>query len=253
MQVPTACLVTGATRGIGAAVVERLLASGRHVVACGRDAQALSGLAEREPERVTPLLFDLTEVGAPVAAVERALALVPQLSELVYAAGVVEYAPVGSVDEGSLRGQLELNFIAPYLMMQRLAATLRANGRGAMVVITSTLAARQAPSTSAYAASKAALTSAARSFALELAPEVRVNVVAPGVVDTDMIRVPRRPVATPEEQTRIIERELEQLRQLHPLKRLGQPSDVAAAVEYLLDAPWVTGSVLTVDGGLTVC
>jgi NAD(P)-dependent dehydrogenase (short-subunit alcohol dehydrogenase family) len=80
-----------------------------------------------------------------------------------------------------------------------------------------------------------------------------VNAVAPGVVDTEMVRQvrhePGAPVPTNEAEA--IEAQLDFLRGLHPLGRLGSPEDVAAAVLYLLDAPWVTGSVLTVDGGLT--
>jgi 3-oxoacyl-[acyl-carrier protein] reductase len=244
-------LVTGASRGIGRAIVELLLARGRNVVACGRDAAALQQLEQTYGERVRTLPTDLSQPGEAVATVERTLALVGALDELVYAAGIVHYAAIGGVEEEALRAQLELNFVAPFLMLQQAGLHMRARGRGAMVVIASTLAYRNAPSTSAYAASKAALVSAARSLALELAPEVRVNAVAPGVVDTDMIRVPRRPVASPEERARAIEHTLEQLRHFHPLKRLGQPGDVAEATLYLLDASWVTGSVLTVDGGLT--
>jgi 3-oxoacyl-[acyl-carrier protein] reductase len=267
-------LVTGATRGIGRAVVEQLLARGRRVVACGRDAQALAELERAHPGRVIGLTVDLSQPGAALATVDEALGRVGALSELVYAAGIVHYAPVGAIGEQPLRAQLELNFFAAFAMLQQAGLHMRAQGGGALVVIASTLALHPAPLTSAYAASKAALISAARSFALELAPEVRVNVVAPGVVDTDMVRVPRRPQAADEPsaaavaargsvrepsvepsaaaRAQISEAQLAELRSLHPLARLGSPEDVAAAVLYLLEASWVTGSVLTVDGGLTV-
>jgi NAD(P)-dependent dehydrogenase (short-subunit alcohol dehydrogenase family) len=129
---------------------------------------------------------------------------------------------------------------------------MREAGGGAMVVVASTLATHTATGTAAYAASKAALVAAARTFARELAPTVRVNVVAPGVVDTDMVRAPRRPLAPGEVREDVVRAELATLRALHPLARLGTPDDVAAAVQYLLEAAWVTGSVLTVDGGLTL-
>jgi 2,3-dihydro-2,3-dihydroxybenzoate dehydrogenase len=245
-------LVTGASRGIGRAVAQLLLARGRSVVACGRDVDALHALEQTYPARVLALPVDLSVPGAGVSAIDEAERRIGPLAELVLAAGVVHYAPIGKVDEAQLRAQLELNFITPFAMLQHAGGLFRAREAGAMVVVASTLASRQAPSTAAYAASKAALISAARSCALELAPHVRVNVVAPGVVDTEMVRVVRRPLLPDESEGDVIAAQLEQLRLLHPLARLGHAQDVADAVLYLLDGRWVTGSVLTVDGGLTL-
>lgn len=241
-------LVTGATRGIGRAVTERLLAQGRSVVACARDAAALAQLEAAHPGRVVGVALDLAEAGAVEALVERALDRAPDLSELVCSAGIVRYAPIGSIAEADLRAQLEVNFIAPFRLAERLGLYMRSRGGGAIVLVASTLGLRAAPSTAAYAASKAALISAGRSLAIELAPEVRCNVVAPGVVDTDMIRVSRTAESlTPER----LAAQTAALTALHPLGRLGRPEDVAEAVSFLLDAAWITGSVLTVDGGLT--
>lgn len=249
---PGAALVTGATRGIGRAVVARLVAAGRRVVAVGRDQAALTALEQHHPGEVLGVASDLTVSGAAAALFAQATARVGRLDVLVYAAGVVQYEPVGAVSEASLRAQLELNFVAPFTLLQRVGTAMRDAGGGSMVVVASTLATHTAAGTAAYAASKAALVAAARTFARELAPAVRVNVVAPGVVDTDMVRVPRRPLAAGEARDDVVQAELATLRALHPLARLGTPDDVAAAVHYLLDAAWVTGSVLTVDGGLTL-
>jgi 3-oxoacyl-[acyl-carrier protein] reductase len=252
MSAAGVALVTGASRGIGRAIAELLLARGRHVVACARDEAALAQLAQAHPGRVTTLPLDLTVSGAAAWAIDESQRRAGPLHELVLAAGVVAYAPLGAVSEAQLRAQLELNFIAPFAMLQRAGVAMRARGQGAIVAIASTLAFRAAPATAAYAASKGALVSAARAAALELAPEVRVNVVAPGVVDTDMVRVPRRPVAADERAEEVVDAELEQLRLLHPLRRLGTPEDVARASLYLLEASWVTGTVLTIDGGLSL-
>ncbi|HEY6880825.1 MAG TPA: SDR family oxidoreductase [Polyangiales bacterium] len=239
-------LVTGASRGIGRAVVELLLARGRSVIACARESEQLRELAQNE--RVAVLPCDLAQPGAAQELIERATALGP-LRELVLAAGVAQHAAFANVGERALRAQLELNFFAPFFLIQHAAARME---RGAIVAIGSTLAFRAAPTTSAYAASKAALLSLVRGAALELAPRIRVNALAPGVVDTAMIRAPRRDPEPGEDPVSVIAEQLEALRALHPLGRLGTPEEVADAVLYLLEAPWLTGSVLTLDGGLTL-
>jgi NAD(P)-dependent dehydrogenase (short-subunit alcohol dehydrogenase family) len=131
-----------------------------------------------------------------------------------------------------------------------------ARSGGAIVNVASTLATNPAEGTAAYAASKAALIAWTKSFALELAPhQVRVNAVAPGIIDTDMIHVLRGAEAStlPEaEHASRLAAQLAQLAALHPLGRLGTADEVAEAVIYLLDAKFVTGTVLVVDGGLTL-
>lgn len=246
-------LVTGASRGIGRAVVDLLVKSGREVIACGRGRAGLVELERAYPGKVRVLAGDLAEPGVALQLADEAWKRAGRIDELVLSAGIVRYAAVGKVSEADLRAQLEVNFIAPFLMTQRLGVEMRRSGGGAIVHVASTLGLRSAPATAAYAASKAALLSAMHSCAVELAPLVRVNAVAPGVVDTDMVRVPREEDAHehPEAREARIAEGLSRLSALHPLGRLGTPQDVAAAVLYLLDAPWVTGTVLTVDGGLT--
>lgn len=252
MSEETVALVTGATRGIGRAVVEQLVARGRRVVACGREAAALSALERAFPGRVIGLGIDLAQPQAAAWAIDEAERMVGPLREVVYAAGIARHAPVGEVSEADLRAQLEVNFVAPFTMLQRAGSSMAARGAGSLVAIASTLALRPAPRTAAYGASKAALVSAIRSLALELAPRVRVNAVAPGVVDTEMVRTPRRALKEGERSEQLVTAQLEELRALHPLGRLGTVDDVAGAVLYLLDASWATGTVLTVDGGLTL-
>ena len=246
-----AALVTGASRGIGAAVCEELLRAGRRVVASARDQAALRSMAERFPGRVAWVAADLAQPGEAERLARAAEEAFGPLDEAVLCAGIVRYGAVGSISETDLRAQLEVNFVAPFLLAQAVGGAMAARGRGAIVLVASTLGQRPAPLTAAYSAAKAALLSATRSFAVELAPAVRVNALAPGVVDTDMVRALREPPRPGESQQRARARQLEQLRQLHPLGRLGLPADVAAAAKYLLEAPWITGTVLTVDGGLT--
>jgi 3-oxoacyl-[acyl-carrier protein] reductase len=242
-------LVTGATGGIGRAVCAALVAAGRRVVATGRDRARLAELARAYGAHVLTVPCDLSEPGAWARLLKQVETQAGPLDELVSGAGIVRYAAVGGVSEADLRAQLELDFVVPYLISQQLGVAMKKRGRGAIVHIASTLGERPAPETSAYAASKAALINATRAFALELAPEVRVNAVAPGIVETEMVRVLRAPAADRED---ALAKQLAGFVALHPLARLGTPEEVASAVLFLLDAAWITGSVLTVDGGLTL-
>lgn len=240
-------LVTGASRGIGLAVAEKLLAEGRKLVVSARDEADFSALCARFPDRVRAVSADLTQPGAQEALWAAAESQFGRVDELVYSAGVVRYAPLSEISESDLRTQLELNFIAPFRLMQRAGVAMQHAGQGAIVLLASTLGERPVALTAAYAASKAALINLAKTSALELAPRVRVNVVSPGIVDTDMVRVSRMGMPL---DAASMDAHLASLAKQHPLGRLGRAEEVADAVLFALNATWMTGSVLTLDGGI---
>jgi len=251
-------LVTGGSRGIGAAVVRAVVAKGGRVLAVGRDQDALVELAREAPDRITVAVGNLQRPEQRDALVGHAVQVLGGLDGLVNCAGIVHYAELDAIEEGSLRAQLEVNFVAPLFLCQAAARVMRAQGTGGGIVnVSSTLGQRPAPKTLVYAATKAALDSMTRSLAIELAPDgIHVNAVVPGVVDTEMVRVPRVPPgeAGPSGAAReaVVAEQLEELRRLHPLGRLGRPDEVARAVIHLLDSEWTTGTLLTVDGGLSI-
>jgi NAD(P)-dependent dehydrogenase (short-subunit alcohol dehydrogenase family) len=236
---PKRVLVTGASRGIGRAVTLALVARGSAVVACGRDTAALDalvaearGVGAASGGRAVPLVAELTRADDRVRLVAEAAAALGGLDALVLAAGIARHAPVGALTEADFDATLAADLVAPVLLAQA-ALPLLADG-GGVVFVGSNLAQRPVPGTLVYAAAKAGLDAAARGLAIELAPRgIRVNVVAPGVVDTDMMRG----------------RDLEALAAVHPLGRVARPDEIAGAVLALLDAPWTTGSTLVVDGG----
>ncbi len=249
-------LVTGASRGIGRAVARRLHRRGCALALSARsDANLAEVLAELPGSiGVAAELAQSTEVDTLAA---RAAAALGGLDGFVHSAGVVRYASVLDISRSELDEQLTINFGAGFALTQAVARIiLAADGGGSIVHVASTLGLQAAPRTAAYAASKAALMAATRSFALELAPRgVRVNAVAPGIVDTDMVRVVRdsdRAQLTASEATARVASQLQALAALHPLGRVGTADEVAEAVEYLLFATFVTGAVLVVDGGLTL-
>lgn len=227
-------LVTGASRGIGRAVAELLLAEGNEVVLVARDTASLEALAKRGNGHV--LRQDLIADPDPI---RRAIEQVAELDAIIHAAGIAPHAPVGAITDDDLERCHRLHVVAALRMSQSFAAHRRERGGGGAIVhIASTLGLRPAAGRLVYSATKAALISMTRTLALELAPDrIRVNAVAPGVVETDM--------------TTSLDMSLESLAELHPLGRLGRPEEIAEGVRYLLGAEWVTGTVLTIDGGLT--
>lgn len=247
---PGRVLLTGGSRGIGRAIAQALIAEGARLALVGRDPGTLRAVTGGD-ERHALLPADLARDPDLGQLADSAASALGGLDAFVSCAGIVEYVAAGEVPFESLARQLQVNFTAPFLIAQRAADWIARAGGGSMLFVSSTLATHPAPLTSAYAASKAALVAAARTFALELGPRgVRVNAIAPGVIDTDMVRVARG--STPDFVSNTVADQLEALRRLHPLGRLGKPEDVAETALYLLRAPYVTGAVVRVDGGLTL-
>jgi NAD(P)-dependent dehydrogenase (short-subunit alcohol dehydrogenase family) len=244
-------LVTGASRGIGRAIANALLVADAHVALAVRDPAAVRSQLTAAP-RAVALPVDLRDADATETLVARAVSALGGLDVLVNCAGIVHYNPIARLSRSELMEQLEVNFVAPFVLAQHAAAHMRAAGGGAIVNVASTLGVRSAEKTAAYAATKAALISLTQSLALEFAPDnVRVNAVAPGVIDTDMVRVVREPdVPVGPSAESALQSQLDALRELSLLRRLGMADEVAEAVMYLIGAEFVTGSVLVVDGGL---
>lgn len=247
-------LLTGGSRGIGRAIAEALLVEGARLALVGRNRAALESLVNGRVGHAV-ITGDLARPEHAVALADQALRDLGGLDAFVSAAGIVEYAAVGAIAQAAIERQLRVNCETPLLIAQALANELASGS--SMLFIASTLAFAPAPMTTAYAASKAALIAGARTLALELGPRgIRANVIAPGVVDTDMVRVvryaPGEPALNEADSATRVAHQLEQLRRLHPLERLARPEDVAQSALYLLRASYVTGHVLVVDGGLTL-
>ena len=248
-------IVTGATRGIGRATVEAILEQGGSVVAIARDVGALRALEAFAPDRIRAVAADLADVAQVPEVAKRAIEAFGAIDGLVNCAGIARYEPVGTIGVDAIEAQLRVNFVAPLLLSQAVAKHLRGRG-GSIVNVSSTLSEHVAETTVVYAASKAALNTLTKGLALELAPAgVRVNAVLPGGVETDMLRTPRlRPgesLSAPELDERVTA-QLAALAALHPLGRLGTAEEIAAVIISVLDQAWQTGSLVTIDGGLSV-
>lgn len=248
-------LITGASSGIGRATARVLSAAGHRVVGLGRDVARLEAVRASIGDAFIPLPIDLDGEGAPEAAVRRAAELLGGLDGLVVAHGIAEHVAIEGLDARVLDLHYRTNLRAPLLLASAFAQ--HAATPATLIFVTSTLAKKPAPTTTAYAASKAGLLAAAQALALELLPRgIRVATVSPGLIDTDMIRPLRlQPGETPptgEEKARREAAQQAALASLSPLGRLGQPDEIAAAIAYLFTTELAVGTDLVLDGGLTL-
>jgi pteridine reductase len=238
-QAPVA-LVTGAARRIGAAIARALHADGFELVLHYRDshadADALAGeLEQARAGSVLVLAADLADVASLPALVRATIDRYGRLDALVNNASAFFPTPLGASAPDDWQTLFAVNAQAPWFLAQAAAPHLAA-ARGAIVNLADIHAERPLPEHALYGASKAALVYLTRALALELAPEVRVNAVAPGAI------------LWPEGGKPQAERDAVLART--PLARTGTPQEIAEAVRWLLrEATYTTGQVLRVDGG----
>jgi pteridine reductase len=236
-------LVTGAARRLGAAIARRLHAAGANLVLHYRGAESEAAQLEKELNATragsaTRLKGDLLAPVAPKALVDAALQRFARLDILVNNASAFFPTAVGRIEAGHWEELIGSNLRAPLFLSQAAAAQLALSG-GAIVNIADIHAERPLKGYVVYSIAKAGLVALTRSLALELAPAVRVNAVAPGA-----IAWPEDGQFDPAERSRIVAST--------PLARTGTPEEIAQAVHFLCTAPFVTGQVLAVDGGRSI-
>ena len=241
----TGVVVTGGASGIGRATAQALADIGRPVALWDRNEEGAARAAEeiKSSTGVATLGIgiDVTDSHAIASAVERTRATLGSIGGLCHSAGTVSADALGSLDDASWAKVLDVNLRAHALITQALLPALRdANPGSAVVGIASIEALIGHGAIPAYCASKAGLLGLTRSMADQLAPEgIRVNAVCPGYIDTPLL-APTPPMT-------------EWYVANAPMKRLGQPDDIAKVVRFLLsdEAGFVTGTQIVVDGGVT--
>nr|WP_206439295.1 SDR family oxidoreductase [Streptomyces scabichelini] len=240
-------VVTGGGSGIGEAIVRRAAALGAAVLAVGRDAGRLAQVGKEAGPEVCFHAGDVTRQGAAAAIVAAAHEQLGGIDAVVNNAGHARFAPLEQADAREFEQMLATNVVAAAELTRAALPELRAN-RGSVVNVSSVGGVLAMPGRAYYGASKAALNSLTRSLAVELAPDVRINAVLPGPVDTKLWEraLPDGPDGVAELREQVIAGT--------PMGRFGTPDEVATWVCHLLDpggAAWVTGSVIAVDGGRT--
>lgn len=246
---PAPMVVTGAGAGIGEAAALRIAETGARVYGLDRDQAALDRLAARAP--VVPLLADLADPDGVAAAFSRVAADGGRLGGLVCAAGIQTYGTVDAEDALSTFDRtFAVNVRGVFLAAHHAVPMIRANGGGAIVVVSSVQAYVAQQGVAAYAATKGALNSMVRAMAVDHAHEgIRVNAVCPGSVDTPMLRWAAAEFAGADH----VEETVAEWGRAHPLGRVARAEEVAEVIEFLLSprSSFVTGADIKVDGGLT--
>jgi len=230
-------LIFGGTGGVGYALAQRLVARKSTVHLAARDASRLAACAAALGG-VGHTVCDVTDPAAVVGAVAAAVAG-GKLRGIAYCVGSIVLKPLKRLTVADMLDAYRLNVLGAMLAVQAAEPALRA-GKGTVVLFSTVAAASGFPNHAAIAAAKGAVEALTRSLAADLAPDVRVNCVAPS-----LLRTPLAASITANETM------AKSIAAMHPLPRLGEADDVAAAAAFLLseDSGWITGQVLAVDGG----
>jgi NAD(P)-dependent dehydrogenase (short-subunit alcohol dehydrogenase family) len=235
-------LITGASRGIGLAVAERIVAEGGRVCLTARRPEGLASAVEQlgGPEFAISVAGSADDPTHQAEAVESAITAFGRLDVLVNNTGInPAFGPLIEIDERVARKIMDVNVLAALgWARQALRAGLGSSGPGAIVNIASVAGISPAPGIAYYGVSKSALIGLTVQLAAELSPGIRVNAVAPAVVRTKFAAALYE------------DREVEAAAS-YPLGRLGEPEDVGSAVAFLAsrDSAWITGQTLVIDGG----
>jgi NAD(P)-dependent dehydrogenase (short-subunit alcohol dehydrogenase family) len=234
--VTRAVVITGAAGGIGAALCERMRDDGYVTIGIDRNRAAAADTYIQIDMRESQ---ELVELG-------RELAQSYELKAVVHNAAVQPIAPAGETTLDEWIDALRVNVVAVDALISGSRGNLAAND-GSVVAISSVHGRATSGGIAAYATTKAALEGWVRSAAMDLGPEIRVNAIAPGAIDTAKLREGFARWGESAESRKAV------LRERTALRRIGEPSDVAGAVSFLIgdDARFVTGTVLVVDGGAT--
>ncbi|MGK6355795.1 SDR family oxidoreductase [Sphingomonas sp. DT-207] len=236
-------IVTGASRGIGAAIAQRLAADGFTVVVnyAGRaeDAEALVAKIEAEGGRAIPAQADVSDPAAVSRMFDAAQAAFGGMDVLVNNAGIMQLASLAESDDALFDRQVAINLKGSFNTLREAVRRLRPGGR--IINLSSSVVGLYQPTYAVYAATKAGVEAMTHVLAKELrGRNIAVNAIAPGPTATSLF-LDGKPQAV-----------IDTLAKLAPLERLGQPEDIASAVAFLAgpDGGWVNGQVLRANGGI---
>jgi NAD(P)-dependent dehydrogenase (short-subunit alcohol dehydrogenase family) len=236
-------LVTGATSGVGEATAKLFASRGAKVALLGRRHEELRRVAHEIDAGSHTVVADVANAESVVNGVRGAIHMLGGLDVAVNAAGIAGYFALEDLNVHRWSEVLDTNLSGTFYVAREAGLHMRKAGGGAIVNVASDLAAMGVPGLAHYCAAKAGVVGLTRALALELAPDVRVNAVCPGPIDTPMLRAG---LATEQDPIRA----LQQKEATVPLNRLADPKEVAAAIYFLaVEGTFATGTSMAFDGG----
>ena len=228
-------LITGGSRGIGAAAVRLFCARGDTVWFLYEKSHEQAANLARETG-ATAICCDVADEGAVQAAVSG----LPALDALILNAGIAHYGLISEITPDEWQRIFAVNVDGMFYTVRAALPGILQKQAGAIVTVSSMWGQVGASCEAAYSATKGAVIALSKALAQELGPShIRVNCIAPGVIQTDMC-------------ANVAPEVMESLREQTPLERLGTPEDIARAMAFLVDAPFITGQVLGVSGGFVI-
>jgi NAD(P)-dependent dehydrogenase (short-subunit alcohol dehydrogenase family) len=243
-------VITGSSRGIGRAIAQRMAEHGARVVVSSRKADACQAVADdinqrHGEERAIAIAANISSKDHLQAMIDHTLVKWGRIDTLVCnAASNPYYGPMAGISDEQFRKILDNNIVANHWLATMVTPHMRAQPGGAIVIVSSIGGLRGSPIIGAYCISKAADMQLARNLAVEHGPDnIRVNCIAPGLIQTDFAK------ALWEDEALLAQRN-----QTTPLRRIGQPDEIAGAAVFLASpaARFMTGQSMVIDGGVTI-
>ncbi|WP_291793318.1 SDR family oxidoreductase [Brevibacterium sp.] len=237
-------IVTGASRGIGLGIAQRLVDEGARVVITARGEEALAAAVEQlgGPEKALAVAGKADDPAHQDETIAKALDTFGSVDVLVNNTGINPvYGPLIELDDAAIQKIFTVNVHSTMQWTRKVyEAAMKENG-GSIVNLSSVAAVRQPHMIGFYGATKSMITHITKQYAMELGPDIRVNAIAPAVVKTRFAE-------------KLYEAGEEKVAAAYPLKRLGEPEDIAALAAFLLsdEASWITGELVVADGGVTL-
>ena len=243
-------IITGATSGMGKAIAELFATEGARLIVNGRDTNKGADLIQQLHVVNKEVFFYSGDVGVPETnrlLAEKALHHFGRLDGIVTNAGILGLGSVTDVDLAVWQKTIEVNLYSTFYLCRFAIPAMQRSGGGSILVNSSIAAVKSFPNHSAYNTSKAGLVALTKQIALDYGPAIRANVICPGPVDTPLIWDSAKAFPEPD-------KAVQAAADKTLMKRLGKPEDIAELALFLSTekSSWITGSVFTIDGGVTL-